>query len=98
MVLTGSTNWSSLSTANDEVWFTIKGARVAKKYLNNFNYQWNNRRNTRNAYTTSYANFRVRRTVENPDGTTRTVWRTVRRKVTTVEPDNYRKGPYWEDD
>jgi hypothetical protein len=98
MVLTGSVNWSSLSTANDEVWFTVRGAVVAKKYLRNFDYQWNNARNTRNAYTTTYANFRVRRTVTDPDGTTRTVWRTVRRPVTTVERDPYLKGPYWEDD
>ena len=63
MVLTGSVNWSSLSTANDEVWFTVRGAVVAKKYLKNFDYQWNNARNSRNAYTTTYANFRVRRTV-----------------------------------
>ena len=61
MVLTGSVNWSSLSTANDEVWFPVRGAVVAKKYLKNFDYQWNNTRNTRNAYTTTYANFRVRR-------------------------------------
>ncbi|WP_374455352.1 phospholipase D-like domain-containing protein [Nocardioides sp.] len=98
MVLTGSVNWSSLSTANDEVWFTVRGERVAKKYLKNFNYQWNSPRNSRNAYTTTYANFRVARWVKGPDGTTRKVWRTVRRKVTTVEPDHYRKGPYWEDD
>ncbi|MDR7255148.1 phosphatidylserine/phosphatidylglycerophosphate/cardiolipin synthase-like enzyme [Nocardioides sp. BE266] len=98
MVLTGSVNWSSLSTANDEVWFTVRGARVAKKYLKNFNYQWNSPRNSRNAYTTTYANFRVARWVEGPDGTRRKVWRTVRRKVTTVEPDHMLKGPYWEND
>ena len=98
MVLTGSVNWSSLSTANDEVWFTVRGAVVAKKYLTNFNYQWDHARNSRNAYTTTYANFRVRRTVTDADGTTRTVWRTVRRPVVTVERDPYRKGPYWEDD
>ena len=33
-----------------------------------------------------------------PDGTVRTVWRTVRRPVTTVEPDHYLPGPYWEAD
>lgn len=98
MVLTGSVNWSSLSTANDEVWFTVRGAVVAKKYLRNFNYQWNKPRNTRNAYTTTYANFRVLRTVRDPDGTVRKVWTTVRRPVTTVERDGYRKGPYWEAD
>lgn len=98
MVLTGSVNWSSLSSANDEVWFTVRGAVVAKKYLGNFDYQWNNTRNSRNAYTTSYANFRVRRTVVDADGTKRRVWVTERRPVTTIERDPYRKGPYWEDD
>ncbi len=98
MVLTGSTNWASLSTANDEVWFTVRGERVAKKYIRNFNYQWNKSRNSRNAYTTTYANFRVARTVRNPDGTTRKVWKTVRRPITTIERDPYRKGPYWEAD
>jgi len=89
MVITGSSNWASLSTANDEIWLTIRGARVAKKYLGNYNYQWNNTRNSRNAYTTSYANFRVMR-----DGR----WVTERRKVTTLTPENYATGPYWEDD
>jgi phosphatidylserine/phosphatidylglycerophosphate/cardiolipin synthase-like enzyme len=98
MVFTGSSNWASLSTGNDELWLSIRGARVAKKYLKNYDYQWNNTRNSRNAYTTTYANFRVLRTVQNADGTTSKVWRTVRRPVTTIERDPYRKGPYWEDD
>ena len=98
MVLTGSVNWSSLSTANDEVWFTVRGEKVTNKYLKNFDYQWNSTRNSRNAYTTTYANFRVARWVKDSDGTMRKVWRTVRRPVTTVEPDHYSKGPYWEDD
>jgi phosphatidylserine/phosphatidylglycerophosphate/cardiolipin synthase-like enzyme len=98
MVLTGSTNWSSLSTANDEIWFTVQGKRVARKYLANFDYQWNNPRNSRNAYTTTYASFRVKRTVRGADGTTRTTWVTERRPVTTVEPDRYVPGPTWESD
>ncbi len=89
MVITGSSNWASLSTANDEIWFTVRGTRVAKKYLANYDYQWDNPRNTRNAYTTTYANFRVLR-----DGR----WVTERRKVTTLTPENYAEGPYWEDD
>ena len=31
MVLTGSTNWASLSTANDEIWFTVRGPVVAQE-------------------------------------------------------------------
>ncbi len=59
MVLTGSSNWASLSTANDELWMTVRGARVAKKYVRNFNYQWDHARNSRDAYTTTYSTFRV---------------------------------------
>jgi phosphatidylserine/phosphatidylglycerophosphate/cardiolipin synthase-like enzyme len=89
MVLTGSSNWASLSTANDELWLTVRGARIAKKYIRNFNYQWDNARNSRDAYTTTYSTFRVKR-----DGQ----WVTERRPVTTIERDNYGKGPYWESD
>ncbi|NYE38116.1 phosphatidylserine/phosphatidylglycerophosphate/cardiolipin synthase-like enzyme [Nocardioides cavernae] len=98
MVLTGSSNWASLSTANDEVWFTIQGAKVAKKYLKNYDYQWNNPRNTRNAYTTTYANFRVARWVRDEDGTLRKTYVTVRRPVTTLDRTRYLEGPYWEND
>lgn len=98
MVLTGSPNWASLSTANDEIWFTVRGEVVARKYLKNFDYQWNNPRNSRNAYTTTYANFRVARMVRDEDGTLRKTYVIERRPVTTVEPDGYLPGPYWEDD
>jgi phosphatidylserine/phosphatidylglycerophosphate/cardiolipin synthase-like enzyme len=98
MVLTGSSNWASLSTANDEIWFTVRGSRVVKKYLGNFNYQWNHKRNSRDAYTTNYANFRVKRTVRGADGEMHERWVTVRRPVTTIGPENYAKGPYWEND
>lgn len=98
MVLTGSVNWSSLSTGNDEVWFTVRGNTVARKYLANFDYQWRNPRNSRDSYTTTYVTFRAPRMVRNPDGTLRRTWTTVRRPVVTVERDPYRKGPYWEAD
>ena len=96
MVVTGSANWASLSPGNDELWMTIRGKKLTRKYVKNFNYQWRNKRNSRNAYTTTYVNFRVARTVVDEDGSPRTVWRTVRRPVTTIERDRYRKGPYWE--
>ena len=98
MVVTGSANWASLSPGNDELWMTIRGKKLTRKYVRNFDYQWRNKRNSRNAYTTTYVNFRVARTVVDEDGTPRTVWRTVRRPVTTIERDPYRKGPYWESD
>ena len=98
MTLTGSSNWASLSTGNDEVWFTIQGKRVTSKYVKNFNYQWNHKRNTRDAYTTTYSNFRVVRLVRAADGTLRRKYVTVRRPITTIERDPYRKGPFWEND
>ena len=44
MTLTGSSNWASLGTAEDEVFFTIKGRANARRYLKNFNSFWNNGR------------------------------------------------------
>jgi len=99
MVLTGSSNWASLGTAQDEIFFTIQGAGNARKYLKNFNLFWNSGRFSRNAYTTTYTDFRVPVTEKLADGTTRTTYKTVRRPVTTVEPDPYKPGGgYWEGD
>ena len=98
MVLTGSSNWASLGTAEDEVFFTIRGAANAKRYLKNFNLMWDNSRYSRNAYTTTYTDFRVARLERQADGSYTKVFATVRRPVTTVERDPYRPGPYWEND
>ncbi len=98
MVLTGSSNWASLSTANDEIWFTVRGKTAARKYLRNFNYQWDHRRNSRNAYTTTYENFRTARFQRGTDGALHKTYVTLRRPVTTVEPDHVVPGPYWEND
>ena len=92
MVLTGSSNWASLSTANDEIWFTVHGKPVAKKYLRNFNYEWTHTRNSRNAYTTTYTSFKVARMMRSADGTMHKTYTTVRRPVTTIESDPYRAG------
>ena len=99
MVLTGSSNWASLGTAQDEIFFTIQGAGNARRYLKNFNTFWNSGRFSRNAYTTTYTDFRVPTTLRMADGSTKTVYKTVRRPVTTVEPDPYRPGGrFWEGD
>ena len=68
MVLTGSSNWASLGTAEDEVFFTIQGRNNAKRYLENFNSFWNSGRWSRNAYTTTYTDFRVARMERQADG------------------------------
>jgi hypothetical protein len=97
-VLTGSSNWASLSTANDEIWFTIHGRTVARKYLKNFDFEWNSTRNSRNAYTTTYTDFRVPRLEREANGTEHEVMTTVRRPVTTIERDPFKRGKYWEND
>ena len=98
MVLTGSSNWASLGTAEDEVFFTIRGESNARRYVKNFNLMWNNGRYSRNAYTTTYTDFRIARMERQADGTYKKVFTTVRRPVTTVERDPYKPGPYWEND
>lgn len=99
MVLTGSSNWASLGTAQDEIFFTALGAGNARRYLKNFNSFWNNGRWSRNAYTTTYTDFRIARMVRQADGSYTKVYDTVRRPVTTVERDPYRAGGrFWEGD
>jgi phosphatidylserine/phosphatidylglycerophosphate/cardiolipin synthase-like enzyme len=99
MVLTGSSNWASLGTAEDEVFFTIQGASNARRYLANFNSFWNSGRWSRNAYTTTYTDFRVARMEKQADGSYKKVYVTVRRPVTTVQRDPARGGGrFWEGD
>ena len=103
MVLTGSSNWASLGTAQDEIFFTIQGAGNAKRYIKNFNTFWNSGRFSRNAYTTTYLHFRVPVTRMGPDGEKVVTYRTATRKKVVIDPSLvYRgaaaAGPYWEDD
>jgi phosphatidylserine/phosphatidylglycerophosphate/cardiolipin synthase-like enzyme len=99
MVLTGSSNWASLGTAEDEVFFTIQGKKNAARYLKNFNSFWNNGGWTRNAYTTTYTDFRVARMEREADGSYTKVYTTVRRPVTTVQRDPaHAGGRFWEGD
>ena len=71
------------------------GPEHRQAYLSNFNFEWNSGRNSRNAYTTTYTDFRVARMERQADGT-RKVYVTVRRPVTTVERDPFKPGRYWE--
>ena len=87
IVWTGSTNWSSLGTPQDEILFTIHGRGVVRDYLANFNLMWK-KPYSRDAYTTTYSSWRTvdgRRVGMNP--------------MVTVEPDGLRgAGPTWEND
>jgi len=86
LTLTGSSNWASLGTAQDEVFFTVRGAGTARRYVRNFNLMWRPP-NSRAAYTTTYESFRVVRQQRDASGKLRPVPELVRRPVTTVEPD-----------
>ncbi len=93
IVFTGSSNWASLGTPQDEIIFSIRGNSVVRKYLKNWNFMWQPPY-SRDAYTTTYSNYRVTRSV---DGQMVTEY--VPRKVVTVEPDGLvGAGPTWEDD
>lgn len=86
MVWTGSTNWSSLGTPQDEILFSMHGGRMVKKYLTNFNVMWK-KPFSRNAYTTTYSSWRMvngKRVGQGP--------------MITVEPDGTRGGSTWEND
>lgn len=85
MVWTGSTNWSSLGTPQDEILFSMHGRKVVKKYLENFRLMWK-KPFSRDAYTTTYSSWRT------ADG------RVVRVPTVTVEPDGVVPGSTWEND
>ncbi len=84
MVWTGSTNWSSLGTPQDEILFTMHGRGNVRDYLANFDLMWKEPY-SRNAYTTTYSEWK------SASG---------RRMSprTTIEPDNLVPGSTWEND
>ena len=93
IVFTGSSNWASLGTPQDEIIFSIRGKENVRSYLRNWNLMWKPPY-SRDAYTTTYSNYRVTRSVNG-----QTVTEYIPRKVVTVEPDGYvGAGPTWEDD
>jgi hypothetical protein len=98
VTVTGSSNWASLGTAQDEVFVTLRGSGIAKKYVRNFNLMWKPT-SSRAAYTTTYHSFRVARQVRTSDGGLRRVNTLIPRPVTTVEPDGLRPpGGSWDVD
>jgi phosphatidylserine/phosphatidylglycerophosphate/cardiolipin synthase-like enzyme len=93
IVFTGSSNWASLGTPQDEIIFSIRGTSAVRRWNRNWNLMWR-KPYSRDAYTTTYSNFR---TFTEVDG--RLVPQVIRRKVVTVQPDNLvGAGPTWEGD
>ena len=99
VVFTGSSNWGALGAVNDEILVAVQGKKIARQYMANFDFMWRPG-NSRNAYTTSYTNFRVPVVRMGADGEKVVTYRTERRKQVTVDPALvYRPaGPFWEDD
>lgn len=87
IVWTGSTNWSSLGTPQDEILFAMHGRQMVRDYLKNFDLMWK-KPFSRDAYTTTYSEWKMvngRRVGVKP--------------MTTIEPDGLKAGgPTWEDD
>ena len=87
MVWTGSTNWSSLGTPQDEILFSMHGRGNVREYMANFNLMWQ-KPFSRDAYTTTYSSWKTvngRRVGVGP--------------MVTVEPDGLKgRGPTWEND
>lgn len=87
MVWTGSTNWASLGTPQDEILFSMHGAKRVNSYLANFDVMWR-KPFSRDAYTTTYESWRP------VNGSLVGVNPTI-----TVEPDGLRAaGRTWEND
>jgi phosphatidylserine/phosphatidylglycerophosphate/cardiolipin synthase-like enzyme len=102
LVFTGSSNWGSLGSVNDEILVGIQGKKVARQYLRQYNLEWRPG-NSRNAYTTSYLHFRVPVTQVDEDGNKVVTYQTVTRPRVTVNPlfvyhPGADYGPFWEDD
>ena len=82
LVFTGSSNWAANGSVNDDIVVGLQGRRVARQYMANFDFMWKPG-NSRNAYTTTYLNFRGK----------------VRKQVEVDPDLVYRPaGPFWEDD
>lgn len=82
LVFTGSSNWAPNGAVNDDILVALQGRRVARQYLANFDFMWKPG-NSRNAYTTTYLNFRGK----------------VHKRVEVDPDLVYRPaGPFWEDD
>lgn len=85
-VWTGSTNWASLGTPQDEILVSLKGRKLVNRYFANFETMWHPPY-SRDAYTTTYSSWRSingRSVGQDP--------------VVTVEPDGVRGGTTWEND
>jgi len=85
VVFTGSSNWAANGSVNDDIIVAIQGKKFARQYMTNFDFMWRPG-NSRNAYTTTYLNFR---------GEKRKVTRI---DPSLVYRPGVDYGPYWEDD
>lgn len=102
LVFTGSSNWGALGSVNDEILVSVIGRKAVRQYTKQFDFEWLPR-NSRNAYTTTYTNFRQPVVRMGADGNKIVTYRTVTKEHVEIDDRfvyrpgaNY--GPHWEDD
>jgi hypothetical protein len=94
---TGSSNFSTLGTAQDEIVVSLNSRKYVHTYNVHFMFQWNNKRYSRNAYTTTYSDYLTPNTAAAGGAATRSMVR-VRVKHVLNLPDHLRPGKTWESD
>ncbi|HEX4472859.1 MAG TPA: phospholipase D-like domain-containing protein [Nocardioides sp.] len=97
VAFTGSSNFSTLGTAQDEIVVSLRSRKIVHTYNVHFMLQWNSKRYSRNAYTTTYSDYGQPNTEAAGGGATRPMIR-VRVKHVLNLPDHLRPGKTWESD
>jgi phosphatidylserine/phosphatidylglycerophosphate/cardiolipin synthase-like enzyme len=97
VAFTGSSNFSTLGTAQDEIVVSLLSRRIVHTYNVHFMLQWNSNRYSRNAYTTTYSDYLRPNVAAAGGAATRSMVR-VRVKHVLNLPDHLRPGKTWESD
>ena len=97
VAFTGSSNFSTLGTAQDEIVVSLLSRKLVRAYNVHFMMQWNSKRYSRNAYTTTYADYLTPNTAAAGGSATRSMVH-VRVKHVLNLPDHLRPGKTWESD
>jgi phosphatidylserine/phosphatidylglycerophosphate/cardiolipin synthase-like enzyme len=94
---TGSSNFSTLGTAQDEIVVSLLSRKIVHTYNVHFMLQWTSKRYSRNAYTTTYSDYLQPNVAAAGGAATRPMVR-IRVKHVLNLPDHLRPGKTWESD
>jgi phosphatidylserine/phosphatidylglycerophosphate/cardiolipin synthase-like enzyme len=97
VTFTGSSNFSTLGTAQDEIVVSLLGRQIVHTYNVHFMMQWSSKRYSRNAYTTTYSDYEAPNTAAAGGSATRQMV-TKRVKHVLNLPDHLHPGKTWESD